>query len=59
VAMFAPGHEADAKRLAKAIQSQLGNTPTQAMTSEISSLAGSAKLALALGVDDSQFGASG
>ena len=59
VAMFAPGHEADAKRLAKAIQSQLGDTPTQAMTSEISSLAGSAKLALALGVDDSQFGASG
>jgi LytR cell envelope-related transcriptional attenuator len=59
VAMFAPGHEADAKRLAKAIQSQLGNTPTQAMTSDISSLAGSAKLALALGVDDSQFGASG
>src|SRR4029079_848987 len=40
VAMFAPGHEADAKRLAKAIQSQLGNTPTQAMTSDISSLAG-------------------
>jgi hypothetical protein len=59
VAMFAPGHEADAKRLAKAIQSQLGDTPTQAMTSDISALAGSAKLALALGVDDSQFGASG
>ncbi|HXF00685.1 MAG TPA: LytR C-terminal domain-containing protein [Solirubrobacterales bacterium] len=56
VAMFAPGHEADAKRLAKAVEAQLGKTPTQAMTSDISSLAGSAKLALALGVDDSQFG---
>ena len=56
VAMFVPGHEADAKRLAKAIQSQLGKTPTQAMTSDISSRAGDAKLALALGVDDSQFG---
>jgi hypothetical protein len=56
VAMFAPGHEADAERLAKAIQSQLGKTPTQAMTTDISSRAGDAKLALAVGVDDSQFG---
>jgi hypothetical protein len=44
--------------LAKAIEAQLGKTPTQAMTSDISSRAGSAKLALALGVDDSQFGAA-
>ena len=56
VAMFAPGHEADAKRLAKAIESKLGKTPTQAMTTEISSRAAGAPLALALGVDDSQFG---
>ena len=56
VAMFAPGHEAEAKRLAKAIESKLGKTPTQAMTTDISSRAGDAPLALALGVDDSQFG---
>ena len=36
VAMFAPGHEAEAKRLAKAIESQLGDTPTQAMTTDAS-----------------------
>jgi hypothetical protein len=57
VAMFAPGHEADAKRLAKAIQSQLGQTPTQAMTTDVTARARGAPLALALGVDDSQFGA--
>jgi hypothetical protein len=56
VAMFAPGHEADAKRLAKAIESKLGDTPTQAMTTDVSARAGGAPLALGLGLDDSRFG---
>jgi hypothetical protein len=56
VAMFAPGHEAEAKRLAKAIESKLGDTPTQAMTTDVSARAGGAPLALGLGLDDSQFG---
>jgi len=56
VAMFAPGHEAEAKRLAKAIESKLGDTPTQAMTTDVSARAGGAPLALGLGLDDSGFG---
>jgi hypothetical protein len=56
VAMFAPGHEADAKRLAKAIRAKLGDTPTDAMTPEATARAGGAPLALALGLDDSEFG---
>lgn len=56
VAMFAPGHEAEAKRLAKAIESELGDTPTQAMTTDVRALAGGAPLALGLGLDDSRFG---
>jgi hypothetical protein len=56
VAMFAPGHEADAKRLAKAIESKLGDTPTQAMTTDVRDRAGGAPLALGLGIDDSGFG---
>jgi hypothetical protein len=55
VAMFAAGHEAQAKRLAKAIESKLGDTPTQAMTMEAVDRAGGAPLALALGLDDSDF----
>jgi hypothetical protein len=56
VAMFAPGHEAEARRLAKAIESKLGDTPTQAMTTDVRARAGGAPLALGLGLDDSQFG---
>jgi LytR cell envelope-related transcriptional attenuator len=56
VAMFAPGHEADAKRLATAIRTKLGDTPTQAMTTEATARARGAPLALALGLDDSEFG---
>ena len=56
VAMFAPGHQAEAKRLAKAIETQLGDTPTGEMTTEATARAGGAPLALALGVDDSDFG---
>jgi hypothetical protein len=56
VAMFTPGHEAEAKRLAKAIESKLGDTPTQAMTTDARARAGGAPLALGLGLDDSRFG---
>jgi hypothetical protein len=56
VAMFAPGHESEAKRLAKAIESKLGDTPTQAMTTDVRDRAGGAALALGLGLDDSRFG---
>jgi hypothetical protein len=56
VAMFAPGHEAEGRRLAKAIESKLGATPTQAMTTDVEARAGGAPLALGLGLDDSQFG---
>jgi hypothetical protein len=56
VAMFAPGHQADAKRLAKAVEAKLGDTPTQAMTTEISARADGAPLALGVGLDDSRFG---
>ena len=35
VVMFAPGREAEAKKLAKAIEPKLGETPTQAMTPDV------------------------
>jgi hypothetical protein len=56
VAMFAPGREAEARTLAKAVESKLGDTPTQAMTTDVRARAGGAPLALGLGQDDSQFG---
>jgi LytR cell envelope-related transcriptional attenuator len=59
VAMFAPGHEAQAKKLAKAIEPKLGNTPTQAMTTDVEARSGGAPLVLGLGLDDSQFASAG
>jgi hypothetical protein len=56
VVMYAPGHRADAKALATAIQPQLGKTPTEPITPEVKSQSGSARLAIAVGLDDSQFG---
>jgi len=56
VAMFAPGHEPQAKKLAKAIKPKLGDTPTKTMTADVMALANGAPLALGLGLDDSQFG---
>jgi hypothetical protein len=56
VAMFAPGQEPQAKKLAKAIKPKLGDTPTEAMTTDVRGRADGAPLALALGLDDSQFG---
>jgi LytR cell envelope-related transcriptional attenuator len=56
VVMYKPGHRAEAKALAAAVQPKLGKTLTQEMTSEVKARAGSATLALTLGLDDSQFG---
>jgi hypothetical protein len=56
VTMFAPGHEPQAKKLAKAIKPKLGDTPTKSMTADVMALANGAPLALGVGLDDSQFG---
>jgi hypothetical protein len=56
VTMFAPGHEPQAKKLAKAVKPKLGDTPTKAMTTDVTALADGAPLALGVGLDDSQFG---
>jgi hypothetical protein len=56
VVMFAPGHEPQAKKLAKAVKPKLGDTPTKAMTADVMALAKDAPLALGLGLDDAQFG---
>jgi LytR cell envelope-related transcriptional attenuator len=56
VALFAPGHEGQAKKLAKAIKPKLGDMPTKAMTTDVTARANGAPLALGLGLDDSQFG---
>jgi hypothetical protein len=57
--MFAAGHEADAKRLAKEIAPQLGDTPTEKMTADLETRSKGAPLALGLGLDDAQFTSSG
>jgi hypothetical protein len=54
--MYASGAKGDAKSLAKAVAPQLGDTPTQAMTSDVQAIAGKAKVALVLGLDDAGFG---
>jgi len=59
VVMFAPGHEPQAKKLAKAIKPKLGDTPTKAMTADVTANANGAPLALGLGLDDAQFGGGG
>jgi len=56
VAMFAPGHETQARKLAKAVKPKLGDTPTKAMPADVTARAHGAPLALGVGLDDSQFG---
>jgi hypothetical protein len=55
VVMFKPGHGGDAKALATAVRPKLGKTPTQSMTGSTRSVAGKAKLALVIGLNDSRF----
>src|SRR5436190_4539690 len=56
VVMFKPGHGADAKALATAVQPKLGATPVQSMNRSTRSVAHKADLALVIGLDDSRFG---
>jgi hypothetical protein len=56
VVMYVPGERAAAKKLAKAVQPKLGETPVQEMPPDVRARSGSAPLALALGLDDSGFG---
>jgi hypothetical protein len=58
VVMFTPGHETQARELARAIKPKLGETPTQGMTTAVRARAHGAPLALGLGLDDSGFGSS-
>jgi hypothetical protein len=56
---YAGGMRADALALAKAVKPQLGDSPVQPMTADIQDIAGKAKLALVLGLDDAGFGGGG
>jgi hypothetical protein len=56
---YAKGERDAAKDLAKAVTAELGETPVQPMTSDIRELAGKAKLAVVLGLDDAGFGGGG
>jgi hypothetical protein len=58
VVMYLPGGRAEAKKLASAIKPKLGDTPVQAMTTDVRSRSGKAPLALALGLDDAGFGSA-
>jgi len=59
VVEYADGLRSDAQALARAVKGQLGETPVQQMTSDVSDVAGKAKLALVLGLDDAGFGEGG
>jgi plasmid stabilization system protein ParE len=56
VVEYEGGLRSDAQDLAKAVKSQLGETPVQPMTADVRDVAGKAKLALVLGLDDAGFG---
>jgi hypothetical protein len=56
VVEYGNGLRSEAEAVAKAVKPKLGDTPVQPMTSETSSVAGKAKLALLLGLDDAGFG---
>jgi len=56
VVMYLSGGRSQAKKLAAAIKPKLGDTPVQAMTSDVKARTGGAPLALALGLDDASFG---
>jgi hypothetical protein len=56
VIMYLPDHRAEAKALAGEVKRKLGDTPTGQMTPDVKARSGKAPLALALGLDDAQFG---
>jgi hypothetical protein len=53
---YASGLRSQAHALAKAVKPKLGSTPVQPMTTDVKGVAGNAKLALVLGLDDAGFG---
>jgi hypothetical protein len=61
VIMYASGEDAAAEELAAAVDKDLGTTPVQEMTGDISAVVGDAQLALIVGQDDANVfgGASG
>ena len=59
VVEYAGGQRSEARALAKAVKPQLGETPVQPMTSDINDVAGKARLAVVLGLDDAGFGGGG
>ena len=59
VVEYANGQRSDAEALAKAVKPKLGETPVQPMTADIGEVAGKAKLALLLGLDNAGFGGAG
>jgi hypothetical protein len=59
VVEYAGGQRSDAQALAKAVKPKLGDTPVQPMSSDTGNVAGKAKLALLLGLDDAGFGGAG
>jgi hypothetical protein len=59
VVEYAGGLRPEAQALARAVKPKLGSTPVQPMTSDVSDVAGKAKLALLLGLDDAGFGGGG
>jgi len=59
VVEYGGGLRPEAEDLAKAVKPKLGMTPVQPMTSGTRDVAGKAKLALVLGLDDAGFGGGG
>jgi hypothetical protein len=59
VVEYVSGLRAEAQDLARAVKPKLGTTPVQPMTSDVRDVAGKAKLALLLGLDDAGFGGGG
>ena len=59
VVEYDSGWRPEAEDLAKAVKPKLGTTPVQPMTSDVRDVAGKAKLALLLGLDDAGFGGGG
>jgi hypothetical protein len=56
VIMYTPGHRSEAEALAIAVKPKLGKTTLEPIASDVKARAGSAPLALTLGLDDSRFG---
>jgi hypothetical protein len=59
VVEYTNGMRDDAKALAQAVKSKLGEPQVQPITADIQDVAGKAELALLLGLDDAEFGGGG